>query len=113
MLCACTAKGPESLAPERVRTDLEQDAYVKNCVRQGFVLSAAEILTQTPTEDGLEILTVLHFEGTETPQTLALLCAPVSTVRAHYAYREGLAVFERLSLELSRSQLKRLREQPH
>lgn len=110
LLCACAAKGPESLPSERVRSDLQQDAYVKNCMRQGLVLSAAEILAQTPGDDGLEILAALHFEGNETPQTVALLCAPVSTVRVHYVYREGQAVFKRLSLELSRSQLNRLRE---
>lgn len=110
MLCACSARGPKSLSTERVRADVLQAAYVKNCMRQGFTLSEAEILTQTPIENGLEVLVSLHFEGAATPQTVALLCEPVSTVRAHYAYKEKQAVFQRLSLELSRSQLNRLRE---
>jgi predicted small lipoprotein YifL len=109
-LCACAPKGPKSLPTDRVRTDILQDAYVKNCMRQGFVLSETEVLKQTPTQSGLEVLTALHFTGKETPQTIALLCEPVSTVRVHYAYQESQAVFKRLSLELSRSQLNRLRE---
>ena len=110
MLCACAAKGPKELAMERVQADVLQASYVKNCVRQGLRLLETQILNQEPRQGGLEVLISLRFEGSETPQTKALLCAPVSTVKLHYRYQEGEAIFNRLSLELSRSQLNRFRE---
>lgn len=110
VLIACSAQGPKELSTEQVRKDVLAAAYVKNCLRQGLQLLEAQIVSQKVVQNGLEVLASLHFEGNETPQTKALLCIPVSTVKIHYGYQDGQAVFKRLSLELSRSQLNRFRE---
>lgn len=109
-LFGCTAKGPKELTQERVHTDVLQAAYVKNCSAQGLQLIETQILNQASSQEGLEVLSFLRFEGQETPETKAILCAPINTVKVHYRYEDGQAVFKRLSLELSRSQLNRFRQ---
>lgn len=101
-LGACT---PALLAETQLSQDLQAQSYVQNCVQQGLTLRETQVVSQEVKQSVLEVLMALQFEGTQTPQTRTLLCLPTSTVKLRYQQEKGQWVFDRLSLELSRTQL--------
>lgn len=101
-LGACT---PALLSEAQLSQDLQAQSYVQNCLQQGLTLRATQVVSQEVKQSVLEVLMALQFDGPQTPQTRTLLCLPTSTVKLRYHPAKGQWVFERLSLELSRTQL--------
>ena len=107
ILCSCMMAGCQVSAPdeERLSEDLKAQPYVQNCLRQGLTLQDQQLLKEEKTASGFNMLMQLIFEGPQTSQTRTLLCLPVSTVTLKYRSDGKDLVFDRLSLELSRTQL--------
>lgn len=99
---ACT---PKNLTEAQLQKDIEAQSYVKNCLRQGLVLQETQVLSQTVTDAGLDVLVSLVFQGEQTAQTRTLLCLPVNTLKLKYTAKDRQWQFQRLGLELSRTQL--------
>lgn len=101
-LGSCT---PALLSETQLSQDLRAQSYVQNCLQQGLTVQRIQVVSQEVKQSVLEALMSLHFEGPQTPQTRTLLCLPASTVKLRYQHQKGQWAFERLSLELSRTQL--------
>lgn len=102
LVVSCQVSAPDA---ERLEADLKAQSYVQNCLRQGLTLQGHELLKEEKTASGFNMLMQLAFEGPQTSQTRTLLCLPVSTVTLKYRTDGKDLVFDRLSLELSRTQL--------